>query len=236
MEELIPISEQNGKKAVSARLLHAFLESKQDFSNWIQNRIKKYSFIENQDFEVFNNFIENPSGGRPLIEYALSLSCAKEIAMVEGNAKGKQARQYFIECERNLKEQANRLPQTFAEALRLAAIQAEQIELQKKELQASAPKIEYFEKVLQSGSTNTMTQIAKELGMSAYSLEKRLHEKGVIFKQSGQWLLYAKYQDKGYAKPRTHHYTKSDGSTGTNTITVWTESGREFIHSLLQTN
>jgi len=231
MEELIPISEQNGKKAVSARLLHAFLESKQDFSHWVKNRISKYGFVENQDFQRFDNFIE--TGGKS-IEYALSLSCAKEIAMVEGNAKGKQARQYFIECERNLKEQSLRLPQTFAEALRLAAIQAEQIELQKKELQASAPKIEYFEKVLQSGSTNTMTQIAKELGMSAFSLEKRLHEKGVIFKQSGQWLLYAKYQDKGYAKPRTHHYTKSDGSTGTNTITVWTESGREFIHSLLQ--
>jgi len=83
VEELIPISEQNGKKAVSARLLHAFLESKQQFTDWIKDRIQKYDFIENQDFEVFQNLMKNPSGGRPLTEYALSLSCAKEIAMVE---------------------------------------------------------------------------------------------------------------------------------------------------------
>lgn len=103
--ELIKITEQNGKKAVSARELHAFLESKQDFSTWIKARIEKYGFIENQDFEVFHNFMENPNGGRPLIEYALSIDCAKEISMVEGNEKGKQARRYFIECEKKAQNQ-----------------------------------------------------------------------------------------------------------------------------------
>ncbi|MDR2813772.1 MAG: antA/AntB antirepressor family protein [Prevotellaceae bacterium] len=104
MKELIPISEHNGQKAVSARLLHAFLESKQDFSTWIKNRIEKYGFIENQDFEVFHKLMENPSGGRPLTEYALTINAAKELAMVEGNERGKQARQYFIGCEQKLKE------------------------------------------------------------------------------------------------------------------------------------
>jgi len=124
------------------------------------------------------------------------------------------------------------IPQSYSEALRLAAMQAEQIELQQKELKAAAPKVDYFDSVLQSNSTYTTTQIAKELGMTVCSLEKRLHEKKVIFRQSGQWLLYAGYDNKGYSKPRTHHYTKSDGSTGTNTITVWTELGRKFIHEL----
>ena len=105
MEELIPISVHNGKRAVSARHLHAFLESKTRFNDWFNRRIEEYDFIENQDFEVLLNFEKNPSGGRPLTEYALSLNCAKEIAMVEGNAKGKEARQYFIECEHRLKEQ-----------------------------------------------------------------------------------------------------------------------------------
>ena len=94
-QELIKITEQNGKRAVSARELHLFLESKQEFANWIKNRIDKYGFIENQDYEVFDNFIKNPNGGRPLIEYALTIDTAKEIAMVEGNEKGKMARQYF---------------------------------------------------------------------------------------------------------------------------------------------
>jgi phage antirepressor YoqD-like protein len=79
-----------------------------------------------------------------------------------------------------------------------------------------------------------MTQVAKEIGMSAVALEKHLHDEGVMFKQSGQWILYAKYQDKGYTKTRTHHYTHSDGTTGTNTITVWTEKGRAFVHELMK--
>lgn len=111
MKELIPIQEHSGKKAVDARLLHEFLGSKRDFSNWIKDRIKKYGFIENQDYVVFNNFGENSSGGRPLTQYALSLDCAKEISMVEGNAKGKEARQYFIACENKLKDIAKPLSQ-----------------------------------------------------------------------------------------------------------------------------
>ena len=53
----------------------------------MENRIEKYGFIENQDFEVFHNSMKNPNGGRPLTEYALSIDCAKEISMVEGNEK-----------------------------------------------------------------------------------------------------------------------------------------------------
>jgi Rha family phage regulatory protein len=108
-----------------------------------------------------------------------------------------------------------------------------QNELLTNEVKTLAPKAEYTDKILQSISTHTMTQVAKELGMSAIALERKLHEKGIIFKQSGQWLLYAKYQDKGYTKARTHQYTHSDGSTGTNTNTVWTEAGRMFVHKIM---
>jgi phage anti-repressor protein len=109
MKELIPISEHHGKKAVSARDLHAFLESKRNFADWIKDRIAKYGLVENQDYEVFHDFVINPSGGRPLTEYALSVSAAKELSMVEGNAKGKQARQYFIACEEKAKQLAKPL-------------------------------------------------------------------------------------------------------------------------------
>lgn len=77
-------------------------EASRIFSTWIKNRIDKYGFIENQDFGVFHNFMENPQGGRPLTEYALSVDMAKEISMVEGTERGKQARQYFIQCEKQL--------------------------------------------------------------------------------------------------------------------------------------
>lgn len=100
MTALIKITETNGQRAVNARDLHQFLESKQHFSNWIQNRIEEYQFIEGQDFEVFNKCIKNPSGGRPAKEYALSLDMAKELSMVERTERGRRARRYFIEMEK----------------------------------------------------------------------------------------------------------------------------------------
>ena len=107
------------------------------------------------------------------------------------------------------------------------------IEHQQEEIKILAPKAEYMDTVLQSVSTYTMTQVAKEMGMSAIKLEKELHDRGVMFRQSGQWILYARYQGKGYTRTRTHHYHHSDGTTGTNAITVWTEKGRAFVHGLM---
>jgi phage anti-repressor protein len=101
MNELIPISEHNGKKAVSARSLHAFLESKRQFADWIKDRIKKYDLVENQDYVTLS---QNRESGGLLKEYALTIGAAKELSMVEGNEKGKQARRYFIACEEKAKQ------------------------------------------------------------------------------------------------------------------------------------
>lgn len=105
MQELITITEKNGEKAVSARELHQFLGVGRDFSNWIKNRIEEYGFVENQDFEVFAKIGENPNGGRPSKEYAISLDMAKELSMVEKTEKGKLARLYFIEMEKKANKQ-----------------------------------------------------------------------------------------------------------------------------------
>ena len=93
-----PVAGQ-AQQTVNARELHTFLENRDHFSTWIKDRISQYGFVENQDFVSFSEIPEN--GGRR-IEYALSLDMAKELSMVERNAKGKQARQYFIDCEKRL--------------------------------------------------------------------------------------------------------------------------------------
>lgn len=62
---------------------------------------------------------------------------------------------------------------------------------------------------------------------------KKLNEIDVQFKQSGQWMLTAKYSGKGYTKTRTQYFNRSDGSIGTNIITVWTEAGRAFVYTIL---
>lgn len=103
---------------------------------------------------------------------------------------------------------------------------------QERVIQEQAPKVEYYDDVLNSTSTYTATQIAKEFGWGAETLNRKLHEKGVQYKQSGQWLLYAKYQDKGYTRTVTRSYTGTSGKIHTSQQTVWTEPGRHFIHSL----
>ncbi len=108
-----------------------------------------------------------------------------------------------------------------------------QNQLQEHELKIQAPKVEYHDKVLASTSTYDTTQIAKELGMSAITLNKKLQDLKVQYKLSGQWVLYAKYQSKGYTDTRTHQYTDSQGTSRTSMLTVWTEQGRKFIHSLI---
>ena len=100
MNELIKIEEREGKRVVNARELHQFLESKRQFGNWIQDRIEKYGFIENQDFCSFNKIVKRETGATTIKEYAISIDMAKELSMVENNDKGRMARRYFIECEK----------------------------------------------------------------------------------------------------------------------------------------
>ena len=97
---------------VNARDLYEFLEVGRDFSTWIKDRIEEYGFLENQDFilsssasaQVFPRFGENQNlGGRPTVEYHITIDMAKELAMVEKNAKGRQVRRYFIDCEKALR-------------------------------------------------------------------------------------------------------------------------------------
>ena len=92
-----PVAGQ-AQQTVNARELHAFLESKQEFSNWIKNRIEDYGFLDGVDF--LTNL--SKTQGRPRIDYFLSLDMAKELSMGERNEKGKRARQYFIDCEKRL--------------------------------------------------------------------------------------------------------------------------------------
>jgi prophage antirepressor-like protein len=108
------------------------------------------------------------------------------------------------------------------------------IELQDKEIKAAAPKVTYYNNHLQSVNTLTSTQIAKQIGMDAEKLHKKLKEAGIVYRQSGQWLLHSPYSTWGLHSTRTQTYTRSDGSIGTNVYTVWTERGRRFIIALYE--
>ena len=97
---------------VDARRLHAILDVKRDFSTWIKGRIGEYDFAENLDYLLTKTGEQLPSGMKWRMDYLLTLDMAKELAMVERTAKGREIRRYFIECERQLLQMQQRPPTT----------------------------------------------------------------------------------------------------------------------------
>lgn len=99
-----------------------------------------------------------------------------------------------------------------------------------------SPKAEYTDNVLNSPDTYTSTRMAKELGLRhAKQLHLELKDRGILFKQSGQWMLRANYSGKGYTQSRTYLFPdRKTEEQRTNTYTVWTEQGRKFLHGVFQ--
>ena len=177
MQELIKITEQNGSKAVSARELYEFLGyNKAVWSRWYQKNILENEFaFENIDYQTLNIMLN----GNETKDFAISIDFAKKLSMKANTARGEEARQYFIECEKQLraKEQAHhaQIPQSFSEALRLAAEQAEKIEEQQKQLQEQAPKVLFADTVIGSQSSCLIGELAKLITQKGYEIgEKRL--------------------------------------------------------------
>jgi len=177
-----------------------------DFRLWVNDRIKELlKYGMTATPEKLEDILTNPD---LLIGLATELKKAREEkALLESEIRLK-------ESELSLKEEI--------------------IEIQDKNLKAIAPKAEYVDQVLLAKETYAITRIAQELGMSAVRLNQKLAEKKVIRKVDGQWILFQPYLGKGYTKAHTVTYQKSDGTTGTNTQTVWTEQGRKFIHDLFK--
>ncbi|RRG07287.1 MAG: hypothetical protein DUD30_01105 [Lactobacillus sp.] len=130
----------------------------------------------------------------------------------------------FNEMEQQVKFQ---IPATLPEALRLAADQAEKISV----LQ---PKADYTDKMLANPGLETTSVIAKNYGYSTREFNKLLHGLGIQYKQGKTWLLYAKYQDKGYTHIEPYEYTNSDGIDKVRNTMKWTQKGQEFLYSFLK--
>jgi Rha family phage regulatory protein len=113
-------------------------------------------------------------------------------------------------------------------------LQQRQLELANQTIEKQAPKVEYFDNVLQSKGLIATNIIAKDLGMSAMALNKQLHAKGIIYQCQGVWVPYSKYQDQGYSHSQTFPVHDKQGNPITAIHYYWTEKGREFIMRLFQ--
>lgn len=232
-----PVAGQ-AQQTVNARELHAFLGNKMHFADWIKKRIVDYGFVENVDYvrvELAAGLAMAQTGGdfadilhsgkndvlktdtcnfgqQGRIEYALSLDMAKELSMVERNAKGKQARQYFIDCEKRIS--GSLIPQTFSEALRLAADLAERNQQQAAQIAELAPKAEALARIEVAQGDITVTQAAKMLKMPPKQLFDWMARHGWLYRSggSGVWLGYQDKVRSGCVTHSVHQYeSKSTG-------------------------
>lgn len=163
MKELITIREENGRQLVSARDLYNLLEVESRFNDWIA-RMFQYGFIENIDYSLcyfFQSSKESGRGGHNAKDYALSLNCAKEISMIQRSEKGKQARLYFIECERKLKQSVNLiLPKDYSSALRALASEFERAEIAENKVKELKPKGEAYDSFIEYDGFFNFKQVA----------------------------------------------------------------------------
>lgn len=138
----------------------------------------------------------------------------------------------LLVAQATIKRKEERMKQLEAETEH----QREVIELQDTEIKKAAPKVNYYDTHLQSVNTQTTTQVAKQIGMDAPKLNKKLREIGVLYKQSGQWMLHSPYSAWGMHSTRTQTFTRSDGSIGSSIYTVWNAKGVRFIIALYENN
>lgn len=122
---IIPIYGNNNERIVSARDLHTYMEVKDKFATWISRRIKKYGFIENEDYVLISQNCETSVGGTVRKDYYFKMDTAKEIAMVENNEKGKIVRKYFINIEKEHRQQNDLLPTSGINALKIIVAELE---------------------------------------------------------------------------------------------------------------
>ena len=218
MNELIKLQPQtingNAIETVSARELHSFLESKQDFSTWIKNRIEKYEFVENQDFIKLHKKMELSKTGQVAIEYYVSVSMAKELAMVENNEKGKQARKYFIECEKKL----NSTPSTPVQVVGKAEDATRAALLLSQHLNIKGPALETFlvttvERIigieipyrpLIEQRTYSAAEVGDVLGISANKVGRIANAHGLKTDEFG--MLYLSKSEHGPKQVETWRY------------------------------
>ena len=214
MNELIALTQSaiNGElqQTVNARELHAFLESKQDFSTWIKNRIEKYGFVENQDFIKLHKKMELSRTGQVAIEYFVSVGMAKELSMVENNDKGRQARKYFIECEKQLKQVMSAKDSLLLgilkaegdvnRALAISSYEEQYVRPLENKVIELEPKGQFYDAVVQSETLLDISEVSKLLnykGLGRNNLFKYLRENSILNNKN---LPYQTYIDRGYFK------------------------------------
>lgn len=200
-------------QTVNARDLHAFLEVGRDFSSWVKSQLYDV-FSQDVDFVVFTE--KGGNDGRPRIEYALTIECAKHIAMLSRSDKGREIRTYFIECERRALQAPQAqfsIPKTLSEALRLAADQAETIERQAAQIEQQKPAVEFVERYTEADGSKGFREVCKLLKANEARFRQFLLDARILYRLGGRLMPFAQHLEAG-------RFTVITGMNGENAYTT----------------
>lgn len=230
MNELIKITYNNDRPAVSARDLHDFLEVKTAYKDWFP-RMCEYGFTEGEDF---CSFLSESTGGRPAQDAVLTIDMAKELCMIQRNEKGKQARQYFLQIEKDW----NSPEKVMARALQIAGDKLKRLE---NKVEADAPKVLFADAVSASKTSILVGELAKLLKQNGvdigqHRLFRWMRENGYLIRRNGTDfnMPTQKSMDLGLFTVKETAITHSDGTVTVSKTTKVTGKGQQsFIQKFL---
>lgn len=220
MNELIKINYESDRPTVLARDLHEFLEAETPFHKWFP-RMCEYGFTEDEDYRTFLSNRSDGLPGKPRHDAQLTIDMAKEICMLQRNEKGKQARQYFLQLEREW----NSPEAVMARALRMAQEKLERVKAINSNLSVQnaimQPKAEYFDGLCDRESLTGVRETAKLLGLKQNDFVKWLIDHKYIYRDKrGRLMPYAEHVDSGLFTVKETYNDKTDWTGVQMLITV----------------
>lgn len=232
MNELIKVTFESDRPTVSARELHEFLEVETPYRIWFP-RMQEYGFTEGSDFNPYKNVrvqIEgNRTVNREVDDAALTIDMAKEICMLQRNERGKQARQYFLQLEKDW----NSPEKVMARALQIADRKIHALEAER---EANRPKVLFADSVAASKTSILVGELAKLLKQNGVDIGQNrlftwLREKGFLIRRKGTDfnMPTQKAMDMGLFEIKETSITHADGHTSVNKTPKVTGKGQQYF-------
>lgn len=232
MNELIKITYNNDRPAISARDLHDFLEVKTAYKDWFP-RMCEYGFTEGEDFNPLKiERVQNEGErmvARTVDDAVLTIDMAKELCMIQRNEKGKQARQYFLQIEKDW----NSPEKVMARALQIAGDKLKRLE---NKVEADAPKVLFADAVSASKTSILVGELAKLLKQNGvdigqHRLFRWMRENGYLIRRNGTDfnMPTQKSMDLGLFTVKETAITHSDGTVTVSKTTKVTGKGQQYF-------
>lgn len=242
----------DGDRMTSLQIAEITGKAHKDIMRAIRNMEPAWEKVQERKFALMQEEIEISNGGHKMRPY---YSLNKEECLYIATKFNDEARAKLIKRWKELQHRKPSVPQNYLEALKSlvkAEEEREQLALENKQQQATIltiskvnmelgnkitdmlPKVSYYDKILQSNATMTITQIAQDYGMSAIKMNKELEAMKIQHKVRGQWILYGQFLTGGYVHSRAVDIIRSDGRHDVKYNTEWTTKGRIFLYDALK--